>query len=160
MQAFFEILQLVKLVQIQISSKWVELKIPLTQPHTLDSLVELSSWLTPQVVQSGRANPRTQTSQAGLMTQTGSITYWGQAKPMTQTSRTESTNLMAQPTRMGCQVGQACLDRRAGPTCLSFPTRPSCLGYWVGLAQLGSQVGPTIWVVKSVSKFIINSKHN
>jgi len=50
MQAFFEILQLVKLVQIQISSKWVELKIPLTQPHTLDSLVELSSWLTPQVV--------------------------------------------------------------------------------------------------------------
>jgi len=38
---FFEGFQLAKLVEIQIPSKWVEFEIFLTQPHILDSLVEL-----------------------------------------------------------------------------------------------------------------------
>jgi len=39
---FFEVFQLVKLVEIQLPSKQVKFEILLTQPYTLDSLVELS----------------------------------------------------------------------------------------------------------------------
>ena len=44
---FFEVFQLVKLVEIQLPSKQVKFEILLTQPYTLDSLVELSIWPSP-----------------------------------------------------------------------------------------------------------------